>query len=108
MEAGDIRSLVVLAIAVIVSAQILMVMERRNSIGVRLRDLGVGGDGISLLGIASLIGGASGALLGDLLGSPSLGATSGLLLAICTWATAVVCAHLQPEPPARHRNPSSD
>lgn len=105
---GAIRYLLVLAIAVIISGQILMVIERGKSLTVRLRDLGLGGDGITLLGVALLIAGAAGALLGDLLGSASFGAGSGALLAACTWTAAVVLAHRQPEPPAQHRGPSTD
>lgn len=85
-----------------------MVMERGKSIAVRLRDLGLGGDGMALLGVALLIAGASGALLGHLLGSTALGLGIGMLLAVCAWAAAAAWSHRQPQPPPRHRDPERD
>jgi hypothetical protein len=90
-------------IAVVVGAQLLLLMHRRRPLDKRLRDLGPGGDAFGLLLAGLLTLGATGALTGSLLGSPAHGGAAGLLLALALWITAIIWAHNRPHPPARHR-----
>ncbi|NIK56934.1 hypothetical protein [Kribbella shirazensis] len=94
-----------LVVALVLSAQVLLLMERRRPLDKRLRDLGTGGDGCALLLAALLTLGATGAAIGSLLGSAGTGAAAGLALASLTWTTAVIHAHRRPQPPARHQSP---
>lgn len=93
----------VLVVAVVVSAQVLMLMEPRRAFDVRLRDLGRGGDAFALLLAGLLTSGAVGATVGSLAGSPGGGAATGLVLAFLTWTAAAIWAHRRPQPPSRHR-----
>jgi hypothetical protein len=86
----------VLLVAVVVSAQVLMLMESDRSVRQRLRDLSWGGDASSVLLAAALICGALGLLLGSLWGSAGIGAGTGLLLSVVAWAAAVGWAHQRP------------
>jgi len=94
-----------LLIALVLSAQLLLLMERDRPLAKRLRDLSTGGDAFSILFAAFLTLGTLGALLGSLLHAPAPGAATGLTLALLTWITAVVQAHRRPQPPARHSAP---
>ncbi|MEV6272970.1 hypothetical protein AB0L64_37780 [Kribbella sp. NPDC051936] len=75
-------------IALVLSAQILLLMERDRPLAKRLRDLSTGGDALSILFAAFLTLGTLGALLGSLLHAPAPGAATGLTLALLTWITA--------------------
>ena len=97
--------MLVLAVAVAISAQILLLMARGRPLDKRLRDLGAGGgDAFGLLLIALLTLGAAGAFIGSLLHAPGPGAATGLALALLTWTTAAIQAHRRPQPPARHQS----
>ncbi len=99
---GPVAFVVVLVIALIISAQLAMMLDRDRTLRQRLRDLGTGGDAFSLLWIAMLLLGATGALIGSLVTHPGPGASIGLGLALTTWITAVVLAHRRPPGPGRH------
>ncbi|WP_328321179.1 hypothetical protein OHA70_23730 [Kribbella sp. NBC_00382] len=83
----------VLLLAVVLSAQVLMLMESNRSLRQRLCDLSWGGDASSVLLAAALICGALGLLLGSLWWRAGLGAGAGLLLSVAGWAAAVGWAH---------------
>jgi uncharacterized membrane protein YfcA len=85
-----------------VSAQLLMLMDRNVRFDGRLRDLNEFGDSVTLLGVGCLLGAALGAVVGSLFDSAGLGAVVGLAVAILSWVVAVVWAHRRPQPPARH------
>jgi hypothetical protein len=96
-----------LVVALVISVQIVLLNGRRRSLGKRLRDLGWGGDAFGLLFGGVITIGATGTVVGSLLGSPGAGGAAGLVLALVTWTTAVVWAHRQPQSPPRHQ-PSQD
>jgi hypothetical protein len=93
---------IVLVIALIISAQLAMMLDRGRTVSQRLRDFGIGGDAFGLLYIAMLLLGATGALIGSLLAHPGPGAATGLALAVLSWLAAVVLAHRNPPGPGRH------
>lgn len=95
--------LLALAVAIVISAQLLLTMRPRRPLTKRLRDLGTTGDAFGLLIAAALPLTTAGATLGSLADSPATGATIGLLAALATWTTAVIHAHRRPQPPPRHR-----
>ena len=99
---GTAAYVIVLMVALVLSAQVLLLTERRRPLRHRLRDLGAGGDsfGILLAGVLTL--GAVGALGGSVVGAPGFGGAVGVLLALLSWTTAVVRAHRR-TPPPRHR-----
>lgn len=101
---GTLPALILLALAVIVSAQLLMMMGRRKPLATRLRSLDEGGDSSSLLIIGLLLGGALGAVIGSLFNNTGTGAAAGLGAGLLTWLLALVWAHKRPQPPARHRD----
>src|SRR5438874_9849284 len=86
---GTVPFVLGLVVAVVISGQVLLPMERHRSIGKRLRDLGKGGDAFALLLAALLTFGAPAAVIGSLAGSPGRGGTAGLVLAFLTWTVAV-------------------
>ena len=83
----------VLLLALVIGAQVLMLMESDRSLRQRLRDLSWGGDASSVLLASALICGALGSLLGSLWGSAGIGAGAGLVLSVAGWAAAVGWAH---------------
>jgi hypothetical protein len=85
--------LLLLALAVLIAAQCLLLMEPRRPIDMRLRDLSTGGDAPLLLIAAALVSGATGALIGDLLGASGVGAAVGALAALATWLLAIAWAN---------------
>lgn len=93
---------IVLVIALIISAQLAVMLDRGRTLSQRLRDLGTGGDAFGLLYIAMLVLGPTGTLLGSLLAHPGPGAAAGLALAVLTWLAAVVLAHRHRPGPGRH------
>jgi hypothetical protein len=95
--------LILLALAAIVSAQLLMMMDRHKSWDKRFRNLNEGGDSFSLLGAGCLLGGALGAVVGSLFGAAGAGGAAGLGAGFLSWTVAVAWAHRRPQPPARHR-----
>jgi hypothetical protein len=95
--------LILLALAAIVSAQLLMMTDRHKSLDKRLRNLNEGGDSFALLGVGCLLGGALGAVVGSLFGDAGAGGAAGLAAGFLGWAVAVAWAHMRPQPPARHR-----
>jgi hypothetical protein len=88
----------------LISAQVLMLMERGRSMRRRLRDLSWGGDAASLLLVAALMTGAVGAVVGSFRDGAVIGGAAGMIVALLGWAVAVAWAHRQPESP-RHRMP---
>jgi hypothetical protein len=88
---------------IVISAQILMLMERHRPIDKRLRDLGKGGDAYSLLFVGMLTIGSIGAVVGSLFSGPGGGGAGGLVLALLTWTVAVTWAHRRRQRPARHQ-----
>lgn len=90
---GTAAYVIVLIVALVLSAQVLLLTARRRPLRHRLRDLGTGGDsfGILLTGLLTL--GSAGAVGGSLAGAPAFGAAVGVLLALLIWTTAVVRAH---------------
>jgi hypothetical protein len=99
---STVRYLLVLAVALVISAQVLMLMERGRPLDKRLRDLSWGGDASSLLLVAMLTVGASATVIGSLLGRPAIGGATGLVLALVIWTAAVVWAHRQSQLGPRH------
>ncbi|WP_427889281.1 hypothetical protein ACQHIV_38610 [Kribbella sp. GL6] len=95
--------LLALAVAIIVSAQLLLTTHPRRPLTKRLRDLGTTGDSFGLLLATALPLTTAGATVGSLFNSPTTGATIALLLALAAWTTAVIHAHRRPQPPPRHR-----
>jgi hypothetical protein len=91
---------VALVIALIISAQMAMLMDRDHTLAQKLRALG--SDAFGLLLIAALTLGSAGALIGSLLAHPGRGAATGLTLAVLTWLAAVVLAHRSPPGPGEH------
>lgn len=102
---GTVPFVLVLVVALVLCAQILLLMDRHRRLDKRLRDLGTGGDGCALLLVAALALGATGAVIGSLLGNPGTGAAAGLVVAILAWGIAAIRAHRRPQPPARHQAP---
>ncbi|WP_432943427.1 hypothetical protein ACQPXM_00100 [Kribbella sp. CA-253562] len=99
---GPPAFVIVLVIALIISAQLSMMLDRSRTLSQRLRDLGGSGDAFGLHYIAMLMLGATGALFGSLLSHPGPGAATGLALALLTWLAAVVLAHRNPPGPGKH------
>ncbi|GAA1580906.1 hypothetical protein GCM10009804_41880 [Kribbella hippodromi] len=93
-----------LLVALVISAQILMLMQRRRPAAKRLRDLGTGGDAYALLFAGMLTATATGAVAGSLLDAPGSGAAAGLVLAVLTWTAAVLWTHRRPST-RRHQPP---
>jgi hypothetical protein len=91
---------VALVIALIISAQTAMLMDRDHTLSQKLRALGP--DAFGLLLIAALALGSAGALIGNLLAHPGPGGATGLTLAFVTWIAAVVLAHRNPPGPGKH------
>lgn len=102
---GPAAFVVVLVIALIISAQLTMMLDRHRTLVQRLQDLGWGGDAFGLLWIALLLSAATGALIGSLTNHPGPGAVIGLVIAIAGWVVAVVLAHRGT--PARGKHTSS-
>jgi hypothetical protein len=100
-----VRCLAFLLVASLISAQVVMLMERRRSLCERLRDLSWGGDASGLLLVAALMAGGVGAVVGSLLGGALIGAGVGSIVALLVWAAAVAWAHRGPQTPPRHRQP---
>ncbi|MGZ0151370.1 hypothetical protein ACXJJ3_30250 [Kribbella sp. WER1] len=100
---GTVPYLLALAVAIVVSAQLLLTMRPRRPLTKRLQDLGTPGDAFGLLIAAALPLTTAGATLGSLANAPTIGATIGLLIALAAWTAAVVHAHRRPQPPPRHR-----
>jgi hypothetical protein len=96
--------LAVLVVASVISAQVMMLMERGRSMRQRLRDLSGGGDASSLLLVAALMSGAVGAVVGSLGGGALVGGGVGIIVAMLGWTVAVAWAHRGPQSP-RHRAP---
>ncbi|RZT20127.1 hypothetical protein EV649_3269 [Kribbella sp. VKM Ac-2569] len=101
---GTVPLVLGLVVAVVISAQIVLLMGGRRPLDKRLRDLGTGGDAFALLWAAVLTMGAVGAVIGSLLDVPGAGGAVGVVLALLTWTAAVVWAHRRPQPPARHQS----
>ncbi|MEU4604889.1 hypothetical protein AB0F43_18060 [Kribbella sp. NPDC023972] len=95
----------VLVVASVISAQVLMLMERGRSMRKRLRDLSWGGDASSILLVAALMTGSVGAVVGSLRNGAMVGGGAGMIIALLGWAAAVAWAHQQPQSPPRHRAP---
>jgi hypothetical protein len=95
--------LILLALAAMISTQLLMMTDRDVPFAARLRDLNEFGDSVNLLAAACLLAAALGAVAGSLFDHPGIGAVAGLAVAILTWTSAVIWAHKRPQPPARHR-----
>jgi len=100
---GTVTALILLVLAVIISAQFLMMMGRRKPLAARLRSLGEGGDSTGLLFIGLLLGGALGAVIGSLFNHASTGAAAGAGVGLLSWFLGLIWAHKRPQPPARHR-----
>ena len=100
---GTVPFVLLLVVALVISAQILMLMERHRPIDKRLRDLGKGGDAYALLFVGMLTIGSIGAVVGSLFSAPGGGGAGGLVLALLTWTVAVMWAHRRPQRPARHQ-----
>ncbi len=92
-----------LVVAVVISAQIVLLTGGRRPLDKRLRDLGAGGDAFGLLWAAVLTMGAVGAVIGSLLDGAGAGGAVGVVLALLAWIAAVIWAHRRPQPPARHQ-----
>lgn len=103
MLMGTVPFILGLVVALVVSGQLLMLMDRHRSIVMRLRDLGWGGDAFGLLLVGVLTVGAAGAVVGSLFSAPGGGAAAGLVLALLIWTAALIWAHRQPQSPARHQ-----
>jgi hypothetical protein len=99
---GPAAYAVVLLIALLISAQLTMLLDRGRTFPQRLRNLGLTGDAFGLLWIGLLVLGATGALIGSLLNHPGPGASIGSGLALAAWLTAVVLAHRNPPGPGKH------
>lgn len=99
---GTIPCVLLLVVALVISTQIMMLMERHRAIDRRLRDLGMGGDAFSLLAIGMLTMGSAGAVVGSIVKAAGVGGAVGLALSLAVWTGAVLWAHRQPQPPARH------
>jgi uncharacterized membrane protein YsdA (DUF1294 family) len=100
---GTVAALILLALAVIISAQLLMMMDRRKPLAARLRNLNEGGDSSGLLFIGLLLGGALGAVIGSLFNHASTAAAAGAGVGLLSWLFGLIWAHRRPQPPARHR-----
>ncbi|MGW6280327.1 hypothetical protein [Kribbella sp. NPDC055071] len=101
-----VRCLAFVLVASLISAQVVMLMERGRSMRERLGDVSWGGDASSLLLVAALMTGAVGAVVGSLRGGALIGAGVGIVVALLAWAAAVAWAHRQqPQVPPRHRLP---
>ncbi len=100
---GTVPFVLGLLVALVISGQVLMLLERHRSIDKRLRDLGWGGDAFALLLVGMLTMGSAGAVVGSLFSAPGGGGAAGLVLALLTWTAAVIWAHRQPRSPARHQ-----
>jgi hypothetical protein len=100
---GTVPFILGLVVALVISGQLLMLMERHRPIDKRLRDLGWGGDAFALLLVGMLTMGAAGAVVGSLFSAPGGGGLVGLVLALLLWSAVVIWAHRQPQPPARHQ-----
>ncbi|WBQ06780.1 hypothetical protein [Kribbella sp. CA-293567] len=100
---GSVPFVLLLMIAIVISAQIFMLTDRHRPIDQRLRDLGTGGAAFSLLFVGMLTMGSTGALVGSLFSAPGGGGAGGLVLALLSWTVAVILAHRRPQPPARHQ-----
>ncbi|MEU4391955.1 hypothetical protein [Kribbella sp. NPDC023855] len=98
---GTTGYLLLLLLAVVLSAQTFLLMGRRKPLDKRLRDLG--NDSFGLLSIVLLLGGTLGALLGHLANHVPAGTAAGLATGFLTWIVAVIRAHTKPSPPPRHR-----
>jgi hypothetical protein len=96
--------LAVLVVASVISAQVMMLMERGRSMRQRLRDLSGGGDASSLLLVAALMTGGVGAVVGSFGDGALAGGGAGVVVAVLGWTVAVAWAHRRPESP-RHRAP---
>ncbi|WP_460666590.1 hypothetical protein [Kribbella swartbergensis] len=97
--------MLVLIIAVVMSGQVLTLMERGRSVRKRLRDLSWGGDASSMLLVGALLCGALGMLLGSLWDRAAVGSVAGLVVALLSWVAAVVWAHQEKPQSPRHRQP---
>jgi hypothetical protein len=100
-----VRCLAFMLVASLISAQVVMLMERGRSMRKRLRDLSWGGDASSLLLVAALMTGAVGAVVGSFRDGALFGAGVGAAVALLVWAVAVAWAHREPQTPPRHRQP---
>ena len=101
---GAIAYLLLVVLAVLVSAQLLILMDRGVPVRKRLRDLGYGGDATFLLVVALLIGSALGAFIGYFLNAVGTGATVGLVSGGVVWLAAAAWAHTRPrQTPGTHR-----
>ena len=78
---GTVGYLLLLALAILVAAQCLMLMERHRPVNTRLRDLGYGGDAGLLAMAMTLVGAAIGALIGHAMGTPGVGGALGASVA---------------------------
>jgi hypothetical protein len=100
-----VRSVLVLIVAVVISGQVLMLMERGRSVRKRLRDLSLGGDASALLLVGALLCGALGMLLGSLWDRAVVGVVAGLVVDLMSWVAAVVWAHREEQQSPGHRQP---
>jgi hypothetical protein len=103
---GTVAFVLLVVVALVIDAQILMLMERHRPIDKRLRDLGWGGDAFGLLFVGMLTMGSIGAVVGSLVSAPGGGGAGGLALALLTWTVAVIWAHRRPQRSAQIRRPS--
>ncbi len=98
------KYVLLVVIATLVSAQLLVLSSRRKPLATRLRDLSEDGDTATIGGVAFLMCGSVGALIGHLLASPGTGAAAGTAVALVGTTIAVIWAHRRPQPPPRHRD----
>ncbi|MEV5960209.1 hypothetical protein AB0L70_00515 [Kribbella sp. NPDC051952] len=82
---GAVAYLLLVVLAGLISAQLLVLMDRGVPLRKRLREFGVGGDATFLLVTVLLMGSTVGAFAGYFLGATGVGATIGLAVGVTGW-----------------------
>ena len=100
---STIRYLLALVIAIVVSLSMLMLMDRGRTLGQRLRDFSIGGDGWALIITSGLVLTVAGAVVGSLFDQVDAGVTAGLAIAIMLWIIELIWANQQRTRSARRR-----
>jgi hypothetical protein len=103
---GAVAYLLLMVLAALVSAQLLILMDRGVPLRKRLHEYGVGGDATFLLVAVLLVGSTVGAFAGYFLDAVGVGATVGLAVGFGGWIVAAAWSHTHPRPSSGSRRRS--